>query len=151
MDYFTKWIEVIPTRQATDSVIISFLENNILSRFGCPNKLITDNATTFKCKRMIDFCHKYQITLGYSTTYYPQDRVSQKKSIGMSPLELVYGVDTVFSTSVAVPVVKLLQEARNEDDHLQRRINQIIHLQKTKEEVFQNNFKVQERIKKIYD
>lgn len=47
-DYFTKWIEAAPTRQATDTVIISFLENNILSRFGCPNKLITDNATTFK-------------------------------------------------------------------------------------------------------
>eukprot|EP00253_Pinus_taeda_P020176 PITA_20176 len=28
-DYFTKWIEAIPTRQATDAVIISFLEINI--------------------------------------------------------------------------------------------------------------------------
>ena len=34
--YFTKWIEAIPSRQATDTVIVSFLENNILSRFGCP-------------------------------------------------------------------------------------------------------------------
>ena len=47
-DYFTKWIESIPTKQAMDSVIISFLENNILSCFGCPNKLITDNAEAFK-------------------------------------------------------------------------------------------------------
>jgi len=169
-------------------VIISFVENNILSRFGCPNKLITDNAATFKSKKMIEFCHKYQITLGHSTTYYSQgnglvessnkslvniikkllemnkkswhkklvnalwaDRVSQKKSIGMSPFELVYGVDTVFPTSLAVPVVKLLQEAGNEDDHLQQRINKIIHLQQTREEIFQNAFKVQERIKKIYD
>ena len=54
-DYFTIWIEAIPTRQDTDSVIISFLENNILSRFGCPNKLITDNVATFKSKRMIEF------------------------------------------------------------------------------------------------
>ena len=36
------------------------------------------------------------------------DQLSQKKSIGMSPFELVYGVDTVFPTSLAVPVVKLL-------------------------------------------
>ena len=57
------------------------------------------------------------------------DRVSQKKSIGMSPFELVYGVDTVFLTSLAVPVVKLLQEDGSEDDHLQRKINQMIHLQ----------------------
>jgi hypothetical protein len=32
-DYFTKWIESVPTRQATNVVIIQFLEDNILSRF----------------------------------------------------------------------------------------------------------------------
>ena len=57
------------------------------------------------------------------------DRVSQKKSIGMSPFELVYSVDTVFPTFLAVPVVKLLQETSNKDDSLQWRINQMIHLQ----------------------
>ena len=118
-------------------VIISFLENNILSRFGCPNKLIIDNASTFKSKRMVEFCHRYHIILDHSTTYHPQgnglvessnkslvniikklleinkkswnkrlvhvlwaDRISKNKSIGMSPFELVYGVDTVFPTSL---------------------------------------------------
>jgi hypothetical protein len=47
-DYFTKWIEAVPTRKTTDVVIINFLETNILSRFGCPRKIITDIATTFK-------------------------------------------------------------------------------------------------------
>ena len=166
--YFTKWIEAIPTRQATDVVIISFLEKNILSRFGCPNKLISDHATAFKSKKMIKFCNKYKIILGHSTAYHPQgnglaessnkslvniikklleiskkswnkklvnaiwaDQVSQKKSIGMSPFELVYGVDTVFPTSLAASVVKLLQEASSEDDPMQRRLNQMIHLQQT--------------------
>jgi len=178
-DYFTKWIEAIATRQATDAVIISFLETNILSRFGCPSKLITDNAAAFKSKRMVEFCYKYTISLGHSTAYHPQgnglvessnkslvniikklleinrkgwhkklvnalwaDRVSQKKSIGMSPFELVYGTDTVFPTSLAVPVVKLLQEAGSEEDPMQRRINQMIHLQQTREEVLQNTFKL---------
>jgi hypothetical protein len=35
-DYFTKWVEAIPTKRATDSVVIDFLEDHILSRFGCP-------------------------------------------------------------------------------------------------------------------
>jgi hypothetical protein len=47
-DYFTKCIEVVPTRQATNAMIIKFLETNILSRFGCPRKIITDNTTIFK-------------------------------------------------------------------------------------------------------
>jgi transposase InsO family protein len=72
IDYFTKWIEAVPTRQATYTVIIQFMENNILSRFGCPIKIITDNATTFKFKRMEIFCSDYNITLGHSTSYYPQ-------------------------------------------------------------------------------
>eukprot|EP00253_Pinus_taeda_P035592 PITA_35592 len=144
-NYFTKWIKAIPIRQATDVVIISILEKNILSHFGCPNKLITDNATAFKSKRMVEFFHKYHIILGHSTAYHPQgnglaessnkslvniikklleinkkswhnrlvnalwaDQVRQKKSIGTSPFELVYGVDTVFPTSLAASVVKLL-------------------------------------------
>jgi hypothetical protein len=71
-DYFTKWIEAVPTRQATDTVIIQFLQNNILSRFGCPIKIITENATTFKSKKMENFCSDYHITLGHSMAYYPQ-------------------------------------------------------------------------------
>ena len=35
-DFFTKWVESIPTRNATDKVIIDYIEENILSRFGCP-------------------------------------------------------------------------------------------------------------------
>ena len=74
-DYFMKRIKAIPTRQATDAVIISFLEKNILSHFGCLNKLITDNATAFKSKRMVEFCHKYHIILGHSTADHPQGNV----------------------------------------------------------------------------
>ena len=54
-DYFTKWIEAIPTRNSIDSVIIKFLEDHILSRFGCPRKIITDNAVASGSKKMIDF------------------------------------------------------------------------------------------------
>jgi len=57
------------------------------------------------------------------------DRVSQKKSIGTSPFELVYGVDTIFPTSLIALVVKLLQEAGSEEDPMQRRLNQMVHLQ----------------------
>eukprot|EP00253_Pinus_taeda_P017162 PITA_17162 len=79
-NYFTKWIEAIPSKQVVGIAIITFLESNILSRFGCPKKLITDNATTFKSKRMIDFCNKYHITLGHSTTYYPQGNGLEESS-----------------------------------------------------------------------
>jgi transposase InsO family protein len=71
-DYFTKWLETIPTQNATDSVVTKFLEENILSRFGCPHKIVIDNAQDFKSMAMVNFCLRYNIVLGHSTTYYPQ-------------------------------------------------------------------------------
>jgi len=79
------------------------------------------------------------------------DRVSHKKSIGMSRFELVYGIDENFPTSLVVLVMILLQEASSEEDDFQQRINQMIHLQQTRDEVFHNTFRLQEKIKKIYD
>jgi transposase InsO family protein len=70
--YFTKWIEAVPTRQATDVVIIQFLESNILSRFGCPVKIKIDNAVSFISKRIEKKFNDYNITLGHSMAYYPQ-------------------------------------------------------------------------------
>ncbi|GLJ21637.1 hypothetical protein SUGI_0402860 [Cryptomeria japonica] len=39
-DYFTKWIEAIPTRRATSKVVIDFLMDNVITRFGTPAKLV---------------------------------------------------------------------------------------------------------------
>ena len=69
----------------------------------------------------------------------------------MSHFQLVYGVDKVFPTSLAVPVIKLLKEAGIEMNDVQRRINKMIHLQQTRGEVFQNTSKLQERINKVYE
>ena len=51
---------------------MDFLEENILDRFGCPRRIVTDNAAAFKSKKIIDFYHKYHISLNHSTAYYPQ-------------------------------------------------------------------------------
>ena len=72
-DFFTKWVEAIPMRNATDKVIIEFIQENILSRFGCPRKLLTDNAQAFKSKAIVVFCEKKGIMLKHSTPYYPRE------------------------------------------------------------------------------
>ena len=46
-NYFTKYIDAIPTRRAIDVFIMEFLENNILSRFRCPKRTVIDNAPLF--------------------------------------------------------------------------------------------------------
>lgn len=50
IDYFNKWIEAIPTRKANHHVVMKFLTEYIFTRFGCPHKLVTENAVDFKAK-----------------------------------------------------------------------------------------------------
>ena len=137
---------------------------------------------------MVDFCHKYHISLGHSTTYYPQgnglvessnkilvniikkilednknswhkklinalwdDGLTTKKSIGMSPYQLVYGMDVVFPSSMGVQVMKIIQEVQSDPNDIQRRIYHTIQLQQSREEVYNRTQVVQENIKKIFD
>ena len=57
------------------------------------------------------------------------DRICIKRSIGTSPFEIVYGVEAFFPVSLAVPVMKLIQEQEEEPSFVQRRINQMITLE----------------------
>jgi hypothetical protein len=187
-DYFTKWIEAIPTQDLTDKVIMNFLEGHVFSRFGCPKKLVTDNAQAFKSNSMVEFCNKYNIKLVHSTPYYPQgnglaessnksliriikklltenkrswdsklkfslwaDRISTKKSIGTSPFQMVYGTNVVFPTQLGLPVLKFMQEELEEPNDIQRRVFQIIEVQKNRENLDQKAVIHQIKVKATFD
>jgi transposase InsO family protein len=79
MDYFTKWMEAIPTRSDSHKVIISFLED-IIARFGYPRRIVTDNAACFKFEPLVKFCEKFEISLIHSTPYYPQGNGLEESS-----------------------------------------------------------------------
>eukprot|EP00253_Pinus_taeda_P029425 PITA_29425 len=71
-DYFTKWIEAVPTRKADHTMVMKFLTENIFTIFGCPHKLITDNVAAFRAKELVEMCDSMGIKLVHSTSYYPQ-------------------------------------------------------------------------------
>ena len=63
----------------------------------------------------------------------------------------MYGTYALFPTSLGVPVIKLVQEIQSEEDSMIRRINYTIHLQQSREEVYNRAQRVQENIKKLFD
>jgi len=69
------------------------MEENILARFGCPRKIVRDNAQYFKSISMIIFCQKYNIILGHFTTYYPQGN-GQLESFNKSLMTIIKKVLT---------------------------------------------------------
>jgi transposase InsO family protein len=170
-DYFTKWIEAVPTRSTSHKVIISFLED-IIARFGCPSKIVTENASPFQSEPLVKFCEKFEISLIHSTPYYPQgnglaessnksliklikkllednkrawdsklkfslwaDQVTTKKSLGISPFQLVYVIEFIFPTQLALSMENFLQDFEGEPNHVVRRIHQVVEVQQIREQV----------------
>jgi hypothetical protein len=130
-----------------------------MARFGCLNRIITDNASSFKAEPLIQFCEKFIIALIHSTPYYPErngmaessnkslikiikrllednkqawdsklkfslwaDRVTKKRSLSVSPFQLVYGVEAIFSSQLALPVEKFFQDYQGEPGDMIRRM-----------------------------
>jgi hypothetical protein len=70
--YFTKWKEAIALKKVDSEELINFLKDNILSRFGVPEKFITDNGSIFIGSKFTKFCGEFGILMGQSSNYYPQ-------------------------------------------------------------------------------
>jgi len=49
------------------------------------------------------------------------DRLTTKKSSGMSPYQLVYGMDAVFLSSLGVLVMKIIKEVQAEPNDVQKK------------------------------
>ena len=71
-DYFTKWIEAKPLANIGDREVESFTWKYIITRFGIPRALVSDNGTQFDSSRFKAFCAGYDIRNYYSTPAYPQ-------------------------------------------------------------------------------
>jgi transposase InsO family protein len=72
MDYFTKWMEVVPLRNMTHREVISFLLEHIVHRFGLPQTLTTDQGAAFMSHQFKEFAGSLKIKLLNSSPYYAQ-------------------------------------------------------------------------------
>uniref|UniRef100_A0A2N9EDF9 Integrase catalytic domain-containing protein n=1 Tax=Fagus sylvatica TaxID=28930 RepID=A0A2N9EDF9_FAGSY len=71
-EYFSKWVETIPLRKATGAAVANFIREHIITRFGIPHKIISDNGTPFVNKSVREVLEHYRIKHRRSTPYYPQ-------------------------------------------------------------------------------
>ncbi|KAJ9539344.1 hypothetical protein OSB04_032077 [Centaurea solstitialis] len=71
-DYFSKWIEAAAFSQVRDKEVISFIQKNIIYRFGVPAEIMCDNGSQFISDKTRTFCEKRGIKLITSTPRYPQ-------------------------------------------------------------------------------
>jgi hypothetical protein len=64
---------------------------------------------------------------------------------------MVYGTDVVLPINLALPVMKLWQDSKEEPNDITRRINQMIEVQKNRAEVDEKLQKYQDNMKSLFD
>jgi hypothetical protein len=63
------------------------------------------------------------------------DRVTTKRSLGVSHFQLVYGFEDIFPSQLAFPMEKFFQDYQGEPDDMIRRIHQLVEVQQTRDKI----------------
>lgn len=103
-DYFTKWTEshAMPNMEA--STVATILVEQVISRFGIPNSVHSDQGKQFESRLFSEMCKLLQITKTRTTPYHP-------KSDGM--------IERFNKTLVAMLSAFVNQNHTDWDEHLQ--------------------------------
>ena len=72
VDYVSKWVEAIACPKNDANTVVSFLQNNILRRFGTPRTIISDGGSHFANKIFAKLMSRYGIKHIMSLDYHPQ-------------------------------------------------------------------------------
>uniref|UniRef100_A0A2N9IY48 RNA-directed DNA polymerase n=1 Tax=Fagus sylvatica TaxID=28930 RepID=A0A2N9IY48_FAGSY len=122
-EYFTKWVEAIPLRKATGAAVSNFIREHIITRFGIPYKLITDNGTPFVNKDNVAANLEQNGVSIMGTTGKPiwqmssgHTEVHLRQQQALHPFSLVYGTDTISPTELVVPSPRVMQGSELETD-----------------------------------
>ena len=71
-DYFIRWPEAKPAKQATASAVADFIYDEIICRYGPPNVIQSDQATHFRNEMLQNLVAKFRIKHRLSSPYHPQ-------------------------------------------------------------------------------
>jgi transposase InsO family protein len=73
IDYFTKWVEAMPTFKDDWETTTLFLFNQIIARFGVSREIVTDHDSHFQDKMMTELMSNLGLRQEHSSPYYPQE------------------------------------------------------------------------------
>ena len=72
VDYFSRWPEAQPLKEANANTVANFLYREIICRFGAPQVLQSDRGTHFLNQVIKELTEKFRIKHSLSSPYHPQ-------------------------------------------------------------------------------
>ena len=72
LDYVSKWVEAIAFPENDANTIMGFIQRNILSKFGAPITIISDEGSHFANKLFAKLMRRYGVRHVISLAYHPQ-------------------------------------------------------------------------------
>ncbi|RDX91717.1 hypothetical protein CR513_26256, partial [Mucuna pruriens] len=85
--YFTKWVEVASYSNVTRHVVVKFIKQDLICRYGLPSHIITDNG----------LCERFKIRHHNSSPYHPKMNGVDHRGKWMPNYEGLYVVKEAFS------------------------------------------------------
>lgn len=121
-DYFTKWTECFPMRNMETTTIAKILVEEVITRFGIPRTIHSDQGSQFESKLFQEVCQLLNITRTRMTPYHPQSdgmlerfnrtltdvlmayRSAEHETTGMTPNKLMLGREVSTPLDLIFPV-----------------------------------------------
>ena len=72
VNYVSKWVEAIACPKTDAITMVGFIQRNLLSRFGAPRTIISDEESHFENKAFAKIMSKYGIKHMMGLAYHPQ-------------------------------------------------------------------------------
>jgi transposase InsO family protein len=70
--YLTRWVEARAVKDCSETTTVRFIFDDIITRFGCPKILMSDQSTHFINKTFEALTEEFALHHQKSTPYHPQ-------------------------------------------------------------------------------
>lgn len=78
-DWYTKFVTLVPLRDAKAKKVVDILENKIFLEYGVPEIVIMDNGKQFVSHQLMKLFETYQIRkVWYNSFYHPQNNFTER-------------------------------------------------------------------------
>ncbi len=93
VDYYSRWVELFPLRRATAETVSQVLHKEILTRWGVPDYILSDQGSQFISSVFSDTCRRWNLKQKKTTPYHPQTNLTERVNRNLKAMIASYVED----------------------------------------------------------